>query len=297
MKKLVVGILMSAAVMTANVQPVFAYPSPVAVITNYDSVAGTISIQRANGEPDGAEALLYPGDQITGSVGNVQINCGPYADFYSTGSAYVISYNPPSGFWQVANKVITTVSDFWNNVETVVTGASRGAGSEYDLRPMPGYDVTILKNENVNFSWDSEGASNFSIIDSNGGTVFEQNVSGKDSISINPSALGLNPDSKYEWKVDNDYQKYKFSILNGEAETQLKAKLSEIEVAFPSKEKCVLEKAKYLQLISDIYPEQVDFYWLSGQMLNAASMTSEKNQQEKTLLLSKCKQHLDNEMQ
>ena len=147
MKKLVAGILMSAAVMVTN--PVFAYPNPVAVITNYDSIAGSISIYRANGEPDGAEALLYPGDQITGSVGYVQIKCGPYADFYSSGSAYVISYNPPSGFWQVANKVINTVSDFWNNIESVVTGASRGGEKEYDLSPLPGYDVTLLKNEEI----------------------------------------------------------------------------------------------------------------------------------------------------
>ena len=297
MKKLIAGLVMSAAVMTTNLNMTFAYPNPVAVITNYDSVAGSISIQRANGEPDGAEALLYPGDQITGSIGNLQIKCGPYADFYSSGSAYVISYNPPSGFWQVANKVITTVSEFWNNVESVVTGASRGAESEYDMRPMPGYDVTILKSENINFSWDSEGANSFSIIDSNGSTVFEENVSGKDSINLNPSALNLNSDSKYEWKVDNDYQKYKFSLLNDEAENQLKAKLAEIDADYSSDEERALEKAKYLQLISDIYPEQVDLYWLSGQLLNGTAMTNEKNQKEKELLMSKCKQHLDNEMQ
>ena len=296
MKKLIAGLLMSAAVMTTNLNVTFAYPNPVAVITNYDSIAGSISIQRANGEPDGAEALLYPGDQITGSIGYIQIKCGPYADFYSSGSAYVISYNPPSGFWQVANKVITTVSDFWNNVESVVTGASRGAESEYDLRPMPGYDVTILKSESINFSWDSDGANTFSIIDSNGSTVFEQDINGKDNINLNPSALSLNSGSKYEWKVDNDYQKYSFSLLNDESENQLKSKLAEIEAEFPSNEERVLEKAKYLQLISDIYPEQVDLYWLSGQILSVTVMTNEKNQKEKELLISKCKQHLDNEM-
>ena len=294
-RKLAVLIALCAAFAVCDVQTAFAYPKPVALITNYEDVAGGIAIQRANGIPNGSEALLYPGDAITGNVGYVKIKCAPYADFHAKNGAYIISYNPPSGIRGVAINIIDYANSFWNNVESVVSGASRGSEDELNLRPQPGFDVTLLTNQKVRFAWDKPATKNFVIKSGAGKKVFEKNVRNATEVDVALSATKFKAGEKYFWSVDGSRER-KFTVLDAQTEKEILDRLAEIDAENLSADERVLKKATYVQLLSDLYPDTVDLYWLSAQWLIAISPTSEKLKDDKFTLLKKCAQHLDDEM-
>ncbi len=296
LKKIAVLMAFFAAFAWSDFQIAFAYPKPVAVITNYDEVAGGIAIQRANGTPGGADALLYPGDAITGNVGYVKIKCAPYADFQARNGAYIISYNPPSGISGVAQNAIDTISSFWNNVENIVTGASRGSADDLNLNPQPGFDVTLLASQKVRFAWDNTNAKNFVIKNEQGKKVFEKAIGVDSAIDVEPSMLKLKAGQKYIWGLDDNSSAYKFTVLDEQSEKEILEKLAEIEAENISDEERTLKKAAYVQLISDLYSDTVDLYWLSEQWLSKISPTDENLKRDKSVLLKKCARHLDEEL-
>lgn len=293
-KKFAVMVAFCVAFVLGNFQTGFAYPKPVAVITNYEEVAGGIAIQRANGIPGGSDALLYPGDAITGNVGYVKIKCAPYADFHAQNGAYVISYNPPTGIRGVAQSAIDYVNSFWNNVESVVSGASRGSDDEPNLNPRPGFDVTLLTNQTVRFAWDG-AAKNFVIKDGKGKKVFDKKIGAANSIELVPNVAKLKAGQKYSWSLD-DTGDFKFTILDAQTEKDILDRLAELDAENISAEERTLKKAAYVQLISDLYPDTVDLYWLSAQWLSEISPTDGKLSEDKSVLLKKCARHLDEEM-
>ena len=296
MKKFTCYFLALAFVMLLNMQTVFAYPKPVAVIINYNELIGRLTITRANGEPDGSEALLYKGDQITGDIAYIKFDFAPYADFYSNGQAYVIMHNPPSGLEGIVQSAIDTAGSFWNNVETVVSGASRGSSEDFNLNPQPGFEVTLFLNQSVRFAWDGDDHNIFSIKDHKGNKIFEKKITGLSYIEIIPNAIKLNAGQSYIWNLDGGYQDYKFTVLDERTENIILSKLAEFDTENISTEEKVLKKAVYLQLISDIYSDKLDLYWLSTQWLTALNTKTKKVEELKYLLLKKCVQNLDSKM-
>ena len=296
MKKLTRYFITFAVLMGLNMQTVFAYPKPVALILNYNDLIGRLTITRANGEPSGSEALLYKGDQITGDLAYIKFDFAPCADFYSNGQAYVITHNPPSGFDGIVQSAIDTASSFWNNVETVVSGASRGSSEDFNLNPQPGFEVTLFLNQSVRFAWDGADNKIFSIKDYKGNKIFEEKITGLSYIEIIPNEIKLKAGQSYIWNIDGDYQDYKFTVLDERTEDIILSKLAEFDTENISTEEKILKKAVYLQLISDIYPDKLDLYWLSTQWITALNPKTKKVEELKYLLLKKCVQNLDSKM-
>ncbi len=273
---------------------VYAYPEPVAVIENYDSISNMISISRANGASNGAAALLYPGDTVSGAASSASVKCAPYASFVSQGDYYIISYDPPSGIWGVAQSISDAASSFWSNVESIVTGASRGEERDFNLIPQPGFDVTAVLKEDIHFAWDAGESKKFIVEDEKGKKIYETNIAGKTSFDISPEKMNLQAGLKYKWGIDGDFQKYNLTILSSDAEANLTKKLAEIDAESISSDEKILKKAKYVQLLSDMYPNQIDLYYLSAQWLQYKKMGKLEN--ERKMLLRKCEAHLDKEM-
>ena len=268
---------------------------PVAIIENYEELSDSISIQRANGTPTGADALLYQDDKITGKVGDLQIKCAPYAGFKITNDECVISYEPPSQIGEIAYNVAEYAGSFWTNVESVNTGASRGTDDDLNLNPKPGFDVTLMQNQSVTFSWDGS-AKKFYIKDDKGKNIFDVSVAGKNSVEIIPNKINLNAEQKYSWSLDDNSQSYQFTILDAQTEKEISDKLAEIDAENISNDERILKKSAYVQLISDIYSNKIDLYWLSAQWLSEMSSADENLKNTKNVLMRKCAHHLDEEM-
>ena len=186
LKKFALLLGVCVAISFSHFHIAFAYPDCVAIITNYENIKNGIQIQRANGPAPAAPSLLYPGDIITGNVGYVKITCAPYADFHAQNGAYVISYNPLTGIRGVAQSAIDYVNSFWNNVESVVSGASRGSDDEPNLNPRPGFDVTLLMNQETHFEWSVKNATHFVIKDDKGKKIFDKSIKKITALTLHP---------------------------------------------------------------------------------------------------------------
>ena len=180
--------------------------------------------------------------------------------------------------------------------EPISTGIPGMKGSEsFDLNPQPGYDVTLLPNQTVHFAWSADTAKTFVIKDETGKLIFDCDISNKDGIDIVPSELKLlESGKKYLWSV-NGKKNYKFTILDEQTESKLLQELAKIDEENLSPEKCVLKKAKYLLMLSDMNPATFDFYWLIAQWMNEISPTDEKLAEQKSDFLLRCSIHLDDE--
>ena len=152
-----------------------------------------------------------------------------------------------------------------------------------------------MTSQTVRFAWDGS-ANNFVIKDDTSAKIFETAVSGKNFIELIPNDANLKAGQKYIWGLDENAHAYKFTVLDMQIEKEILYGLAEIEKESLSTEKRALKKAAYVQLVSDLYPDKVDLYWLSTQWLSEISPTDEKLKEDRSVLLRKCARHLDDEM-
>lgn len=298
MKSLLTVLVACAFAWGLNLPCAFAYPEPIAVITNYESdhLAGKISIVRANGVPPGSELLLYPNDQITGEYYRAQLKLHPYAKDRSTGSSRVIEYTPPTFWERTKDKVGNLIDSFFRTVEYYSRFASKGAADEVNLKPQPGFDVTLLSGQKVTFSWYDPTNKNFLIKDDKGKKVLEKKIIGLTSIELNLNDLKLQRGKHYFWSVDGDPQVCKMTLLDEKTEKEILSTLDEIDSKDHSENERLFEKVTYLQFISDTYPDQIDLYWLSTQWLLELKPTTNDESYYQEFLLDKCSRNLTDKM-
>ena len=295
MKKFVTAVFLCTLTMFLHFQSALAQ-QPIAVIMNYSELADRLTITRANGDLGGSPALLYSGDWISGDVDYIKFSFHPYADFYSNGQAYVITYTPPSGIDKILPSIEQAFYSFWDNVEKVVSGVSRGSSEEINLNPQPGFNVTVFSNQPIIFSWDDSENKIFSIKDTKGNEILEQNVDGVTSIEIVPANVKLKAGQKYIWNLDRDFYDYQLTVLGKTTEKEILDKLSEIDSENISTNEKILKKATYVQLVSDIHSDKIDLYWLSAQLLSVMTPSTTEERNRKELLLNKCVMHLNDQM-
>ena len=283
-------ILLAMFIWMMHSPAVFAYPEPVAVITNYDEVADQIYVERASGACEDSYAILYPGDQIRGDIDQIHLEFGPYAS-YSTGDGYyVVTYDPPSAFAQLWGNFQSLFAGLWQSVEDIRMGVSRGPITELKIYPLQGNHVTILPNQSVCFSWEIAKYKLLVIKDEKGKIVFKKNVERLMGMDLIPRDAGLQMSHEYQWTLDGDNTEHKFIVLGKDEEKILMERMAEIDAENISEESKCIKQAAYLQLLSDTYPMQLNLYWLSYKILSRVQMEQPENIRMRDVLLLKCKQ-------
>lgn len=162
---------------------------------------------------------------------------------------------------------------------------------DFNAKPRPGYNVTLLMNQMVHFVWDRKATKNFVITDDKGKIIFETPIKDKRSLDIVPSNAKLKAGQKYSWSVDGK-KFYAFTILDAKNEKDLLKNLAEIDAESVSQEERVIKKALYVQELSELYPD-LDLYWLSAQWLIEISPPKDsKLELEQEQLLNNCSKHI-----
>ncbi len=313
LKKFVILLVLCAVVSLSNFQIASAYPEPVAVISNYKKVKNGISIQRASGPARGSKALLYPGDKITGDVGYITIECGPYANFHNVKNQYyLITYDPPSWIDGLVDNLYDVMRVFWKkanvilaqNGEKRINLMTRGAESNLesygiDLNPRPGFSATLLKDQKIIFAGvgetDSFGKTiapkNYVVKDSHGQEIYNGSFDKDGKAELNVTSQNFKAGEKYTWVVD-DSAEYDFTILDEETTKKIHEYFAEIDAKKTSEEERTLEKAFWAQYVSDTSDGKINLYWLSAQLLTSISPKSDDARQEKYTMLQKYHEHL-----
>ena len=139
---------------------------------------------------------------------------------------------------------------------------------------LPGLNATLLPKEMTNFSWGgAEGGTDIVFTNGAGQEVFRRSLNGKNWIDMTPEEFALPYGEVYSWKIDglNMADNYKVRLLDNERAQEIMCELNSLG------EENDIEKAAYLQMVSDTFSDEVDLYWLSYKYLKHASKNSIKD--------------------
>ena len=213
---------------------------------------------------------LYKGDTITKlpNVRALKIKWAPYASSKELdATTLVVNFEPPANKKGMLENVKEMVG-FVKTKHNVTMGATRG--DFYELRvPQPGNNATVIPGQKITFA--IEGGSGQYIVfkDSRGKEVFKKDLKGSSSIQLIPEEMGIEPSEVYLWSISGSRSNKQFTMrfLNNEISQQVSADLKEIDKEKLSEAEKGIDRAAYLQFISDAYPQDIDLYWLSYQIL------------------------------
>lgn len=228
------------------------------------------AIIRQNNEIVEDPLYLYDGDCIPKQV-NLEVSLETYGVREDAGSNWRYREQKPgmlTGLWQV-------VKQFFDNEATVarsVAGVARGpatAGLDKQY-PQPGYMAALLPGRPVTFAWGNKAASYLVFFDRSGREIARRDANGRTELTLRPEEAGLRPGQSYTWQVSGLPRVYQVTVLTEEVSRQILAELSQQEQSGQTTAERRLQQVAYLQMISDLFPGQVDLYWLSYQLLNEA---------------------------
>lgn len=155
--------------------------------------------------------------------------------------------------------------------------------------PQPGYVATLISGIVVNFNWDEEGGKAIVFRDVKGKIVFRKALDGKSFVALTPEEIGMKPGEVYTWDIEglNLDEKYTVRLLSEDLTKQVTEDLKRIDEdrTIAAEEKGI-QKAAYLQLMSDTYPSAIALYWLGDNFLTGEDDTTIE-------LKTRYKRHLD----
>jgi len=236
-----------------------------------DGHKGNCSIKKKNGATMKCRAgmQLHIGDEVTRTPDAKSIKILWLAPALTrsveTGkTSFRVTAAPPPNKKDIASVSQTTIPflkklPFARQTDTSCSQA---------LITTPGYSTTLLPQENTVFSW-PVGGKTFIVADAKKYQVVRAPLSGERSLSLSPERIGMQPGQKYMWYiegVDTD-EFFDIRLLAKEHVSLVRDGFASIDKATSNTEERAVRKAAFVQLLSDIYPKEVDLYWLSAQLV------------------------------
>jgi hypothetical protein len=129
--------------------------------------------------------------------------------------------------------------------------------------------ATLMQDFPLEIAGPDEGVTSVAIVDAQGRKVYEKRVKGREPVFLVPAEIGIKPLEACTVYVSKGPAKRKIGIVLMDAETQgeVLAGLGDIDAKKLPGPEGSIEKAVYLQLISDAFPDKIDLYWLANQLL------------------------------
>jgi len=248
-----------------------------------------------NGEfkeyPAKQDMPLFPGDRIDkkDNIKNVRFEYLPYFEpKIKDGSTAIILNNAPVN----KDSIFTRLANFLGLVKSrprEIKGTSRGAWG-HDAVPLE--NATLLSGCKITFD-DYYKRKTLVFKELDGKEVFSKTFAGND-LELVPGKIGLQQEKMYirEIKIGATIDfRSTIRVLGKEDEAIVNNALTKIDAKKITTEEKILEKAAYLQFISDCYPDQVDLYWFSFQLLDKAEIKEERLLDLNEILLARCFDH------
>ena len=130
--------------------------------------------------------------------------------------------------------------------------------------------------------------------DSSGKEVYKQDLKGSSLIQLTPEEIGIKPLEVYTWSLSGAKRGKPFTLrlLSDNIFQQITVDLKEIDEEKLSEVEKAIQKATYLQFMSDSYPKEIDLYWLSYQLLEESKDKGPLKDEDKILVQELTKNYL-----
>lgn len=239
-----------------------------------------------NGKPTDCEEQrqIYLGDVIRKkpSVKALKIKWAPYVKGAPRGETFLEAVADKPQTFQAksyAGAAKEYLQDFVRPAEYRVTSAvTRNpryrSGFPDRATLLPGYPMLISR--------EGMQITSLAILAADGKQITETPVAGGEFITVAPEQMPLKPGESYTvlLRGDGAVRRFTASVANKDLEEQVLQGLVDIDLERLPGAEAVVRKAAYLQMISDLYPETLDLYWLSFQLLRDSRLTLTKEQEE-----------------
>jgi hypothetical protein len=267
------------------------------------------TIIRAGGESVKAKAMmaLFSGDRIVqrSGVDEIVIKCSPFTSLKKLdGTTITILWQPPAEKKTILKELQSFLGfeKDQHQRRTAGTRTVKGPGGDGYV-PQPGFWATILPGEAVEFSWDRRGATRIVFRDPAGVEVFSKVLGEKASIALTSQDIPMRPGEIYRWEVEvpgvpRGRETYALKLLESDTAKLIDSELKELAEEMIGETERKLRIAAYCQFVSDTYPQDVDLYWKSFQVLNGLDTTGMTAEEKDTAhaLRDRCLQHIEEQM-
>ncbi len=238
---------------------------------------------------------LYKGDKLTKTPNarSLKMKWAPYASGKELDAqTLLVAFEPPENKKGVLENVKEMVG-FVRTKHSVTIGATRG--DPYEPRvPQPGKNATVIPGQKITFAAGS-GMGKFIVFkDSSGKEVYRQDLKGASSIQLTPEEIGIRPSEIYTWTLSGTRGGKPFTLqfLSEKIFQQIASDLKEIDGEKLSEVEKAIQKATYLQFMSDSYRKEIDLYWLSYQLLEETKGKGSLKEEDKILVQELTKNYL-----
>lgn len=243
---------------------------------------------------------LYQGDKIIKlpNVRSLKIKWAPYASGKELDAKTLfVAFEPPENKKGVLENVKEMVG-FVKTKHSVTLGATRG--DPYEPRILqPGKNVTVIPGKKITFAVGSEMGKFIVFKDNSGKEVYRQDLKGTSSIQLTPEEIGIRPSEIYTWTLSGTRRGRQFilRLLSDKIFNQIAADLKEIDEEKQTGVEKAIQKATYLQFMSDSYPKEIDLYWLSYQLLEETKNKGSLKEDDKILVQELTKNYLKHDLE
>ena len=225
---------------------------------------------------------LFAGDKIVKKpdIKGLKIKWAPYSQGKQLDKmSLIVVFDPP----QNKKGVVKGVKEILGLVKTG-HGMSVAATRSASLL-QPGDGATLLSGNKSTFAWKSDGGKQIIFKNSKGIEIFKKELRGEPSIELSPDEIGMKLGEVYTWHISGTryYRQSKIRLLAQDIAQQVTADLGLIEKETTEDVERTINKAAYLQFMSDAYPQDIDLYWLS--YLYLQEISNEKVAKEDDMLL------------
>ena len=250
---------------------------------------------------------LFAGDKIIQKSGldKIVIKCSPFTLITKLNETTLqVVYQPPAEKKAVLKELKTFLGFEKDNHERKIAGTRAIISEESDVFfPQPGYWATVIPGEPIRFSWDRKGIKKIVFKDSSGAEVFSKGLGDKTSIDLTPQEIKMKPTEIYYWEIEiqgvpRSSETFSLKLLENNLAELVASDLAKLAEEHLGDAERGLRMVAYSQFISDTYPQEVDLYWKSYQILKEIDQTGlsaeEKNLYQ--LLRDRYIQHVQEQM-
>jgi hypothetical protein len=235
---------------------------------------------------------LYPGDKVEkkDNIKSVQFSYLPYFEpKIKDDSTAIIINNAPGD----KETIFAKIADWLGLVKTKYKELRATSRGELGQESVPLENATLMAGSKITFD-DYYIGKTLVFKGLEGKEVFRKTFTGND-LDLLPGNAGLEPGKMYIREIIKEgFLQFRSTIrvLGKKDEEIVNKALAKIDREKMCPEEKIIKKAAYLQYISDLYPAQVDLYWLSYQLLDKADIKDERLENLYKILLGSCFDHL-----
>jgi len=252
--------------LVAGMAIAFAASSHVGIFICIEEDPRLASIIRKDASIVSDPVYIYEGDKLPKNIG-LEFRLEDYGSAVDVGDAYQFHENKPGFF----HNLITMAERFFSHEKTItesVSGVARNKPGKIGLQyPQPGFLATVISGMPVTFSWGQDTSLYIVFRDHMGREIARKDVSGRKEMVLQPDEIGLKPGETYTWQVSNISRSFRVTILREEIAKKILADLDQYDREEGNLADKKLKKVAYLQMVSDLFSESIDLYWLSYQQL------------------------------